>query len=1060
MVRDNVVFRITVDGKQAQQTFNMLEQQARKLGFAFERVKGQSDTLKTGLDKVGTSSTTAAVNFQTATQGMLNLSTAAVQTYTSISNLDRANNRAKQSIIAVARAEDLLNNKKERLNQLMVSGAASAGQLANMQREVATATADLTVKQEKQRIEQAAVNDIYMLFATNVANVTISSIQTLGVLLGTTRLKTFGLAAGTKILSLATRSYTVDALTASKAAGTWTGATSMGAIAAVKATFATHGLAAAFKVLTSSFAPLLIATAALTAAWAIHESDILGTKTAIDELIGVQDNFEQGLIAERNAINDVTGALDTQQSKLFELPSTYSGIQRKIKELKEHYDGLSRSINDNSNAIITNSQLQPNFRSGGGTSHISNGSLNATPSAVLQNSTPVTHSISSNPAVAQMTNPAGMMAVAWNITSDYQKWQAGYGSGGSFGGPVFRYPGASGGSFDIDSPIMAFTRMGDTYMPSGLKSKQAITEILGELHMGLAKRYAIENNISVDEAYQIIEEGEDYQDLVEQAIIIAERAGTRQAFLEQRQLSTFKRFTPETYADFKQDELFKKSLEIDAEKLRQRNIIGAIRAGITPKEYARRKNMRGLFSAFHNLPLAIKDSEGNIIGRRRSSGISALSKSDIKSLGGIRRVGGKLVHMEEKALFASLYSYQALQGKRDYGDDVFMNLVQDSLNTSGGLRLSNNDPRLKSTAGMGEIQSIVFNETGIDIGGVAETIGKTEALRLARQEKYIAKNFANTSGGYADVAIAYLNNQTKISEWGQMATMNDLMSSKHSFANVAAGRVMRTTNFFGTGFFKSTGASGASQVARGSINVQWRQAQIAVEDRNRNRMKTGGRRVLNEDGSPMFDLWDERAVEGGFTSISAYRDDWWTKFRAKGRQAESFAQMLGNETKSAATYNTASSLIGSMNSTMGLLGRTGLSLSSLPSRGDFMPRRAGGGIGNVGNRYFSIMASIGRQHSEAVSRTIAANQLTLKRAGQIDLLIGGFGLNSYYGSGLELQQLQLAVQKQDELIQSIGLNRTEAFRIIDTQGRGRNEIEDRVRWTQRNESISTGNIVL
>ena len=31
-------------------------------------------------------------------------------------------------------------------------------------------------------IEQAAVNDIYMLFATNIANVTISSIQTIAIL--------------------------------------------------------------------------------------------------------------------------------------------------------------------------------------------------------------------------------------------------------------------------------------------------------------------------------------------------------------------------------------------------------------------------------------------------------------------------------------------------------------------------------------------------------------------------------------------------------------------------------------------------------------------------------------------------------------------------------------------------------------------------------------------------------------------------------------------------------------------------------------------------------------
>jgi hypothetical protein len=37
----------------------------------------------------------------------------------------------------------------------------------------------------------------------------------------------------------------------------------------------------------------------------------------------------------------------------------------------------------------------------------------------------------------------------------------------------------------------------------------------------------------------------------------------------------------------------------------------------------------------------------------------------------------------------------------------------------------------------------------------------------------------------------------------------------------------------------------------------------------------------------------------------------------------------------------------------------------------------------------------------------------------------------------------MLVAKQDELIKTIGLNRTEAFQIIDTAGRGREEIDDR-----------------
>jgi hypothetical protein len=56
--------------------------------------------------------------------------------------------------------------------------------------------------------------------------------------------------------------------------------------------------------------------------------------------------------------------------------------------------------------------------------------------------------------------------------------------------------------------------------------------------------------------------------------------------------------------------------------------------------------------------------------------------------------------------------------------------------------------------------------------------------------------------------------------------------------------------------------------------------------------------------------------------------------------------------------------------------------------------------------------------------------------------------------------LQDEVAKQDELIKSIGLDRTEAFQIVDTAGRGREEIDDRIRFKDRMSSMSTGVSVL
>lgn len=71
-----------------------------------------------------------------------------------------------------------------------------------------------------------------------------------------------------------------------------------------------------------------------------------------------------------------------------------------------------------------------------------------------------------------------------------------------------------------------------------------------------------------------------------------------------------------------------------------------------------------------------------------------------------------------------------------------------------------------------------------------------------------------------------------------------------------------------------------------------------------------------------------------------------------------------------------------------------------------------------------------------------------------------FGATGFVGSPLSLPSLQEAVAHQDQLIKSIGLDRTEAFQIVDTAGRGREEIDDRVRFKDRLSSMSTGVSVL
>jgi hypothetical protein len=318
--RDNVTFSFRIDSAKAQATLRQLEAQVKRVGGTAITSSVQLDKLKVSIDSTGNRAAASAVNFQTATQGMLNLSTAAVQTFTSISNLDRANNRAKMSIIAVARAEDLLNNKRQRLVEMTEAGTTAGGKYANMQREIATAEADLTVKIEKKGIEQAAVNDIYMLFATNIANVTISSIQTLAILDKNQILLTKAKIVQQRIYNLSMFNGVRASLATQQALAIETAMRLNSTVAINAQASATARLTLATKAFIASNPVLLAVMAVTTAAFLIHESNILGTKTALDKLLGVEKDFESQVKEGRDGIeeyDDTLGKLnDTVGSSL------------------------------------------------------------------------------------------------------------------------------------------------------------------------------------------------------------------------------------------------------------------------------------------------------------------------------------------------------------------------------------------------------------------------------------------------------------------------------------------------------------------------------------------------------------------------------------------------------------------------------------------------------------------------------------------------------------------------------------------------------------------------
>ena len=350
---NNVTFRFNIDmnlmtvkGRKAAKILQDLERASGRAGTGFDRMGASAN-------KAGQQTAASAVNFQTATQGMLNLSTAAVQTFTSLSNLDRARNRAKMSVIAVARAEDLLANKMERQNTLRLAGQASSQKYLNITKEISTAAADLTVKTEKMGIEQGAVNDIYMLFAANIANVTISSMQTIGVLLGQEKMARVGVVAATKLQSLALRGNTIVGIENKAAIGGQILMTKALTWETLKLTKNTMGLTAATKVLIRTAWPLLAITAAVTAAYLIYDNNILNVKDGLNKLMGVEKDQLDVMKDEREGVDSLTASYDS-----------LSGSIKKLTPVHKQYLEMMRDATINTGNFKLAAQYQAQLLGG------------------------------------------------------------------------------------------------------------------------------------------------------------------------------------------------------------------------------------------------------------------------------------------------------------------------------------------------------------------------------------------------------------------------------------------------------------------------------------------------------------------------------------------------------------------------------------------------------------------------------------------------------------------------------------------------------------------------
>jgi hypothetical protein len=1035
MAKDNVTFTFRIDSARAQQVIRELTMMLEKLGATSIKTGSKIDQTKTSIQGLGQQSAASAVNFQTATQGMLNLSTAAVQTYTSISNLARANNRAEMSVIAVARAEDLLNNKKQRLNEMTSQGITSGNKYTNMLREVETATHDLTVKTDKMGIEQDAVNDIYMLFATNIANVTISSMQTIVILLGHEKSARLAAAAATKVQTFALRGGFQVQVASNIATKSAIFATTGYSFAALKAAASTHTLTIAVKGLMSAAWPLIAVTAALTAAWAIHESDIIGTKTALDDLMGVEKDFQ-------SVVGDGRDGIEAYDETLGSLGGTLNS------DLPKSFEEASKVV-IRFNQLLTESEIKANTASTAIQKF--NGSIAGGRGGVF-----IPRVIDPEVAKPQVNQGRGR-------PSGFSKPSLAGGQQGALAKAI-----STAGAFLMADPfagVMAHAEeFGEQPVPTAIPTRgeqiptgfelQDVT-FAGRVTTNIPTDESIANELGID--LQVLQDTVRKQGISAYRLLLAHRIGKGDflSILEAKGLERLEKGTTQV---------------VSQEMQRQQNIINEAKR--IDENFA--QEFRKKFSGVKGISIDKLLLEMGELEPERKKRFKDRERTFL------RGVGFDLTTASGTKAFAKFFAAGKgapidpldladieLDGdKTDVSADQYLRFLSFSKGKAGkSIILNPQEQRIFDKLKSGQIagnRAETLIRSGVDIGNVANSIPLEDALRFGSLQKELG-GFNARSGQFVNEptpsflsvlkrsrvegkrsAASLLADRTEVNFIRDANMQREMRELQARLGGRTQDVFRKLVEFGGINAQGQVSATQAFQVPRGSIKTSAEnRKRLDIRDANTNLLRFGGR--LREG----MTIEEEGAVVGGYSSVREFsaasrakRERGWTEGKAL---AASFGQVMPSGYISGQGWKYHSGKLANRASEM---------KSALSS--------AGLGFKNVGYLNYGYRATAA-QAARAIaehSAAVAYNNNQYAKATQINILEGGFDLSGFRGTSMDLPSLQDKVLQQDDLMKSIGLTRTEAFQIIDTQGRGREEIDDRVKWKSRLSSMSTGTAVL
>ena len=363
--------KINIDIKNAVAKLDTVSNKMKSMGgnaqTAGTQVRTGMNQATTAIKKTGDQSAASAIQFSTMANGMLNLSTSAVQTYTSISNLARAENRAKATAVSLERAEDLLARKQLQLNKIVEAGGKGGRDYALILGEIETAENDLAVKTEKLKIEQEAVTDVYMLFAANIANVGVSSLMVYKTM-------TEGLTKAKVLEGLVTKKNIITEKLAALAR--WNSSKSLLGLAATSATatgglvaqtLATRVATAATKALNIALGPVGWIIIGISAALVAYETNFRGFKDSVNGFLGIQTEFNEG-------VEEGTGSIDEQTAALTAQTKAFKDLSTPMQNYITMQEDMARSTG-NASEIIRLAKLRATggFSSGVGSPQIASG---------------------------------------------------------------------------------------------------------------------------------------------------------------------------------------------------------------------------------------------------------------------------------------------------------------------------------------------------------------------------------------------------------------------------------------------------------------------------------------------------------------------------------------------------------------------------------------------------------------------------------------------------------------------------------------------------------------